>query len=119
MSLEFLVGIMLVYLGVTTILSLKNIHIHEHKHDGEEHKHIHSHEHKGQHEHNHQHKNVSYLKSMLIGLVHGLAGTGAMVLLTMSTVIALGGSYLYPYIWCRDSNWYAFLYYDYWDSICF
>ena len=74
MSLEFLVGIMLVYLGITTILSLKNIHIHQHEHDGEEHK------------HNHQHKNVSYLKSMLIGLVHGLAGSGAMVLLTMSTV---------------------------------
>ena len=34
MSLEFLVGIMLVYLGVTTILSLKNIHTHEHEHDG-------------------------------------------------------------------------------------
>ena len=35
MSLEFLVGIMLVYLGVTTILSFKNIHIHQHEHDGE------------------------------------------------------------------------------------
>ena len=86
MSLEFLVGIMLVYLGVTTILSLKNIHIHQHEHDGEEHKHVHAHEHKGQHKHNHQNKNVSYLKSMLIGLVHGLAGSGAMILLTMSTV---------------------------------
>ena len=86
MSLEFLVGIMLVYLGVTTILSLKNIHIHQHEHDGEEHMHVHAHQHKGQHKHNHQHKNVSYLKSMLIGLVHGLAGSGAMILLTMSTV---------------------------------
>ncbi|PIC64081.1 urease accessory protein UreH [Sporosarcina sp. P13] len=76
MSLEFLVGIMLVYLGITTILSLKKIHTHGHA--GEEHK--------GQHGHNHQHKNVSYVKSMLIGLVHGLAGSGAMVLLTMSTV---------------------------------
>ena len=74
MSLEFLVGIMLVYLGITTILSLKSIHLHQHEHDGEEHK------------HNHQHKSVSYLKSMLIGFVHGLAGSGAMVLLTMSTV---------------------------------
>ncbi|MGG2014863.1 sulfite exporter TauE/SafE family protein [Bacillus sp. S10(2024)] len=86
MSLEFLVGIMLVYLGVTTVFSLKNIHVHQHEHDGEEHKHIHSHIHSGKHEHQHQHKNVSYLKSMFIGLVHGLAGSGAMVLLTMSTV---------------------------------
>ncbi|WP_018393234.1 sulfite exporter TauE/SafE family protein [Bacillus sp. 37MA] len=86
MSLEFLVGIMLVYLGVTTILSFKNIHIHEHEHDTEEHKHVHSHENSGKHEHKHSHKNVSYLKSVLIGLVHGLAGSGAMILLTMSTV---------------------------------
>ncbi|MFD3450136.1 sulfite exporter TauE/SafE family protein [Microbacteriaceae bacterium 4G12] len=86
MSLEFLVGIMLVYLGVTTVFSFKNIHVHKHTHDGEEHKHIHSHVHNGKHEHTHEHKKVSYLKSMFIGLVHGLAGSGAMVVLTMSTV---------------------------------
>jgi sulfite exporter TauE/SafE len=85
MSLEFLVGIMLVYLGITTILSFKNIHLHEHEHDGDLHKHVHSHD-NGDHHHKHQHKNVSYLKSMFIGLIHGLAGSGAMVLLTMSTV---------------------------------
>jgi ABC-type nickel/cobalt efflux system permease component RcnA len=86
MSLEFLVGIMLVYLGVTTILSLRNVHVHEHEHDGEEHKHIHSHQHEGNHNHIHEHKKVSLFTSMLIGLVHGLAGSGAMILLTMSTV---------------------------------
>ncbi len=86
MSLEFLVGIMLVYLGVTTILSFKNIHTHKQEHDGGIHKQVHSHDHSGEHEHHHQHKKVSYLKSMFIGLVHGLAGSGAMVVLTMSTV---------------------------------
>jgi ABC-type nickel/cobalt efflux system permease component RcnA len=86
MSLEFLVGIMLVYLGITTILSFKNIHLHNHEHDGDLHKHIHSHDHSGTHHHHHQHKKVSYGKSMFIGLVHGLAGSGAMVVLTMSTV---------------------------------
>lgn len=95
MSLEFLVGIMLVYLGLTTVFSLKNIHVHQHEHDGEEHKHIHSHIHSGTHEHQHQHKNVSYLKSMLIGLVHGLAGSGAMVLLTMSTVKSVWEAAIY------------------------
>ncbi|MDC2864065.1 HoxN/HupN/NixA family nickel/cobalt transporter [Bacillus sp. BP-3] len=95
MSLEFLVGIMLVYLGVTTVFSLKNIHVHQHEHDGEEHKHIHSHIHSGKHEHQHQHKNVSYLKSMFIGLVHGLAGSGAMVLLTMSTVKSVWEAAIY------------------------
>ncbi|MEH7307284.1 urease accessory protein UreH domain-containing protein [Neobacillus drentensis] len=86
MSLEFLVGIMLVYLGASTLLSFKNIHVHQHEHDGENHKHVHSHTNSGQHVHKHKYKNVSYLKSLVIGLVHGLAGSGAMVLLTMSTV---------------------------------
>ena len=50
MSLEFLVGIMLVYLGVKTIISFRNVHIHQHQHDGEQHKHVHSHQHGGEHE---------------------------------------------------------------------
>ncbi len=95
MSLEFLVGIMLVYLGVTTILSLRNIHVHEHEHDGEEHKHIHSHQHEGNHNHIHEHKKVSFVKSMLIGFVHGLAGSGAMILLTMSTVKSVWEAVMY------------------------
>jgi ABC-type nickel/cobalt efflux system permease component RcnA len=95
MSLEFLVGIMLVYLGVKTILSFKNIHVHHHKHDGDDHKHVHSHQNSGEHKHKHQHQNVTYLESMLIGLVHGLAGSGAMVLLTMSTVKNVGEAAIY------------------------
>ena len=95
MSLEFLVGIMLVYLGVKTILSFKNIHVHRHEHDGDDHKHVHSHTNSGEHEHKHQHKNATYLKSMFIGLVHGLAGSGAMVLLTMSTVKSVGEAAIY------------------------
>src|SRR4051812_4687227 len=95
MSLEFLVGIMLVYLGVKTILSFKNIHVHRHDHDGDDHKHVHSHTNSGEHEHKHQHKNATYLKSMFIGLVHGLAGSGAMVLLTISTVKSVGEAAIY------------------------
>jgi ABC-type nickel/cobalt efflux system permease component RcnA len=86
MSLEFLVGIMLVYLGITSILSFKNIHMHKHEHDEADHKHVHSHKYRNEHEHKHQHKSISYVKSMIIGLVHGLAGSAAMILLTMSAV---------------------------------
>lgn len=95
LSLEFLVGIMLVYLGVKTILSFKNIHMHHHVHDGEDHKHVHSHKKHGKHEHKIQHKKPRYLQSLLIGLVHGLAGSGAMVLLTMSTVKSIGEAAIY------------------------
>ncbi len=95
MSLEFLVGIMLVYLGIKTIIAFKNIHIHRHTHDGEDHKHVHTHTNSGSHEHKHQHRNAKYLNSLLIGLVHGLAGSGAMVLLTMSTVKSVGEAAVY------------------------
>ncbi|MFC4801337.1 sulfite exporter TauE/SafE family protein [Neobacillus sp. GCM10023253] len=97
MSLEFLVGIMLVFLGIKTIISFKNIHIHSHKHDGdvEEHKHVHSHINSGKHNHQHKHKKVTYLGSTVIGLVHGLAGSGAMILLTMSTVKSVGEAAVY------------------------
>ncbi|MFS0820327.1 sulfite exporter TauE/SafE family protein [Bacillus sp. 1P02SD] len=77
MSLEFLVGIMLVYLGVKTILSFKNTFIHKHTH-------VHH------HQHSREHKSTSYLGSLFIGFVHGLAGSGAMVLLTMGTVKSVG-----------------------------
>lgn len=95
MSLEFLVGIMLVYLGITTVLSFrkKKVHVHQHEHDDTEHMHFHSHEHNEAH--GHGHKKISYVKSMLIGLVHGLAGSAAMVLLTMSTVTTLWQGIVY------------------------
>ena len=64
MSLEFLVGIMLVYLGITTIFSWKQTKRHDHT------------------------GRATYLKSMLVGIVHGLAGSAAMVLLTLSTIDA-------------------------------
>ncbi len=95
MSLEFLVGIMLVYLGVTTILSFKHVHVHEHEHDGHEHQHIHAHLYEGMHAHKHEHKKASFIKSMLIGFVHGLAGSGAMILLTMSTVKSVWEAVMY------------------------
>ncbi|MFV9510541.1 sulfite exporter TauE/SafE family protein [Tepidibacillus sp. LV47] len=86
MSLEFLVGIMLVVLGVSTILTYKKnkIHVHQHEHDGV----IHSHFHHRHHAHDHpkDEKKTSYLKSLMIGFIHGLAGSAAMIILTMSTV---------------------------------
>ncbi|MGG3471030.1 sulfite exporter TauE/SafE family protein [Neobacillus pocheonensis] len=68
LSLEFLVGIMLVTLGVNSIVSiLKHSHQHTHASDTNE-------------------KARPHIKSFFIGLIHGLAGSAAMVLLTMSTV---------------------------------
>lgn len=75
LTLEFLVGIMLVYLGVAAMLSIRKKQNHDH----------HEHEHEDV-QHTTIIKKSSYYKSVLIGFVHGIAGSGAMVLLTMSTV---------------------------------
>jgi sulfite exporter TauE/SafE len=93
MSFEFLVGIMLVYLGVTSILSLKKVHHHEHQHNEVVHDHFH--ERAEPNPHMHQHKKISYSKSLLIGLVHGLGGSAAMVLLTMSSVTSVWEGAIY------------------------
>ncbi|QLH06225.1 high frequency lysogenization protein HflD [Nitrosopumilus ureiphilus] len=81
---EFIVGIMLVFLGVTTILNkkiqLKHKHPHQHK-DGTIHLEKHTHD---DSEHRHTHK------SYLIGLIHGLAGSGSLVVLTAFSMNDIG-----------------------------
>jgi len=70
---EFIVGIMLVFLAFTTLsnkklFKIKHMHSHIHK-DGTIH--THPHDHNGDHTHGH--------KSYLIGCIHGLAGSGALL----------------------------------------
>ena len=79
LGLEFTVGLMLVFLGITAIINkkiqFKHKHLHSHK-DGiihlDEHDHADS-------DHNHTHK------SYFIGMIHGLAGSGSLVVLTAFT----------------------------------
>jgi len=81
---EFIVGIMLVFLGITTIfnkkIQFKHKHPHQHK-DGSIHLEEHDHD-----DTNHKHSHKSYL----IGLVHGLAGSGSLVVLTAITFDNVG-----------------------------
>lgn len=80
LSFEFIVGIMLVVLGLNVLIKLnKNkIHFHKHKHGKEEHIHFHSHLTAKNHAHYHQ--------PLAIGLVHGLAGSAALTLLALTTI---------------------------------
>lgn len=84
-SLELIVGMMLIFLAVTTILNkkifqLRHRHPHQHK-DGsihyDEHNHVDT-------DHIHTHK------SYLIGCIHGLAGSGSLVVLTAATLSNVG-----------------------------
>ena len=81
-GLEFIVGIMLVFLGITTVLNKRHVfrlkHKHPHQHnDGTIHFDEHTHN-----DSNHRHGHKSYV----IGLVHGLAGSGSLVVLTATTL---------------------------------
>ena len=99
-TLEFGVGVMLVFLGATTLTGFSlgkflrgmygrhpHGHVHVHKDMGLEHSHDHDHHHD---DHNHGHK------SLIVGMVHGLAGSGALMLIILSTInsVPLGLAYI-------------------------
>jgi len=85
-AFEFAVGIMLTMLGASVLYNaIKNWnHSHNHKHEGMEHAHAHSLAH-------HYTR-----KSFFIGMVHGLAGSAALMLLVLASIdsIVLGVIYI-------------------------
>ena len=101
-TLEQVVGGMLILLGLDVIWqAYKNrIHYHLHKHDNKcPHFHAHSHVGAGAHEkstHRHKHHNEFPMRTLFIGLIHGMAGSAALILLTLDTVptIGLGLAYI-------------------------
>jgi hypothetical protein len=90
------VGVMLVGLGVSVGLALwrERLHVHPHIHaDGTGHLHIHSHR-EGSH-HTHLHRFRLEYKSLAVGMVHGLAGSAALLLMVLSTVPSFMDGMLY------------------------
>lgn len=84
---EAVVGAMLVVLGINAIRKLfesEKIHVHTHEHEGRKHTHVHTHKEEKAEETHH------FLKlsprSILIGMVHGLAGSAALMLLIVPTI---------------------------------
>ncbi len=84
LSLEFGVGIMLVFLGVTVLRSwfLERRHTHQHLHQAAQ-QHEHSHAHHSGVEHEHAH---GFKRPYLIGIVHGMAGSAALFLLALAEI---------------------------------
>ena len=91
--LEAAVGGMLVLLGGHVIYRLihDRIHFHVHRHvDGVTHFHAHSHagepvDH-ARSDHRHRHQSGLPLRSFLVGIMHGLAGSAALVILTAAAI---------------------------------
>ncbi len=76
-SLEGLVGIMLVILGARVLIRNRQLHSHAHEHGGLTHQHFHYKEKQSNHKHH---------LPFLVGLIHGTAGSGILMLLVLSTV---------------------------------
>ncbi|MCU7938751.1 MAG: urease accessory protein [gamma proteobacterium symbiont of Bathyaustriella thionipta] len=93
-ALEMAVGIMLVLLGADVLrrVSSQKIHFHSHYHRNGSY-HFHAHSHAGEsdlqhndlhHEHNHQ---QGFLRrALMIGMMHGMAGSAAVIILALGTV---------------------------------
>jgi ABC-type nickel/cobalt efflux system permease component RcnA len=103
--LEFSVALMIIVLGISALLRLRSgrrrdVHLHRHKHDGVSHVHLHFHEHGTEHAepvavHSHAVSRIGF-KPLVIGAMHGLAGSAALTLLVLTQIqsTALGLLYL-------------------------
>ncbi len=95
-ALETAVGAMLVVLGADVLRRLvrDRIHFHAHRHDARRaHFHAHSHRGDGPHRasaHRHAHPRRWPVRALAVGVMHGLAGSAALVVLTMQTMPSVG-----------------------------
>lgn len=99
--LEFAVGVMLVGLGANLLwrLARRRVHFHAHSH-GDGTVHLHAHQHaaeRGAHDaspHAHEHRQGLPWRALVVGLMHGAAGSAGLLTLavatTQSPTVALG-----------------------------
>jgi ABC-type nickel/cobalt efflux system permease component RcnA len=101
-ALELAVGVMLIALGADALYRLRRerIHFHRHRHsDGAEHFHAHSHQGESaphaQAPHDHRHARGFPARALVVGMIHGLAGSAALVLLSLETLRSPGWGLVY------------------------
>ena len=96
-GLERVVALVLVLLGghvLLRALGTVSLHRHEHSHGGAPHSHVHVHV-GDVHEHRHFHPLRGAPQPLLMGLLHGLAGSGALILLVLTTMPSPAAAVLY------------------------
>lgn len=86
LSFECVVGVVLIGLGLTTLYECwrKRIHVHPHAHGSAAHVHFHAHAESDTH--THLHPLQLGTKPFLLGMVHGLAGSAALMLLVLTAL---------------------------------
>ena len=92
---ELGVAVMIICLGFSALRRAlqknANVHVHQHSHDGLSHTHVHFHENETKHQpaaraqHSHAVSQLGW-KPVLIGMMHGLAGSGALTLLVLTQI---------------------------------
>ncbi|MCY7374899.1 MAG: sulfite exporter TauE/SafE family protein [Pyrinomonadaceae bacterium] len=88
-TLEFCVGVLLVLLGLNVLRKLfqgGKLHFHAHEHGAKEHAHPHLHE-SAEAKEPHTHHGFSFSpRAVIIGMIHGMAGSAALMLLVIPTI---------------------------------
>ena len=101
--LEFVVALMIIFLGsrilYLTLQRRTHLHVHTHKHDGHAHTHIHFHDQADAHsataevphiEEHHRRSGLSGWRPLVIGMIHGLAGSAVLTLFVLAEVVQKG-----------------------------
>lgn len=80
LTFEFIVGVILVLLGLNVIkeILIKKGHFHKHNHNGKPHFHFHYHNKFKSHSHDHA--------PLYMGIIHGIAGSAALMVLVLYTI---------------------------------
>jgi ABC-type nickel/cobalt efflux system permease component RcnA len=102
--LEFGVALMIIGLGISalwrTLRTNTKLHVHQHSHDGVSHTHVHFHENETKHKpatpapHSHRLSRIG-VKPVMVGMMHGLAGSGALTLLVLTQLSSSLLGFLY------------------------
>ncbi|HYN86223.1 MAG TPA: hypothetical protein VER32_13330 [Pyrinomonadaceae bacterium] len=89
LALEFCVGLMLVALGANALRKLARggrVHLHAHRHGGREHVHPHVHSAHDEDASPHAHHSLRLdARTLAVGMLHGFAGSAALMLVVLST----------------------------------
>jgi len=96
--MEFAVALMLILLGLKAMLKpLRGwrIHVHQHAHGGSSHSHVHLHRPSEEHAHQHRHLIRSGARPFLVGMVHGMAGSAALMILVLATIPSAVAALIY------------------------
>jgi ABC-type nickel/cobalt efflux system permease component RcnA len=103
--LEFVVALMIIFLGsrilYLTLRHREHVHVHTHSHEGHAHIHFHFHDHsdahkisnRAKHSAEHHPRRLSGWRPLIVGMVHGLAGSAVLTLLVLTEVVRDGSRF--------------------------